>query len=338
MNLERLRQLAVPFDVLDHPVTRLIIGIVVVAIFLAPIGLWISTRRAGQTPQSKAVARTRVRTWLLIAPAIIGPILAGQLWTMIAIGVLAVLCYREFARATGLFRERLTSAMVAAGIIIYALVSIDHWPHLSSTLMGLVPLMIACISILEDRPAGYIQRVGLGCGAFLLFGIGIGRLGSFAQDNNFRPMILLLLFCTQLNDLAAFAVGTTLKGPRLVPNTSPAKTLAGHLGGMVASAAAAYFLGGLVFTGTPMDTPLRLGGLAILIASLGQFGDLLSSSIKRDIGIKDMGTLLPGHGGLLDRFNSVLLVAPGAYHYILHFNGIAPLAPHRILTGGWGTW
>ncbi|MEK6702657.1 MAG: phosphatidate cytidylyltransferase [Planctomycetota bacterium] len=338
MNLERLRQLAVPFDVLDHPVTRLILAIVVGAILLSPLGLWISTRRPDQTTESRKTARTRVRTWLLIAPAIIVPILAGQLWTMIAIGVLAVLCYREFARATGLFRERLTSAMVASGIIIYSLVNIDHWPHLSSTLMGLVPLVIACVSILEDRPAGYIQRVGLGCGAFLLFGIGIGRLGSFAQDDHFRPMILLLLFCTQLNDLAAFAVGTSLSGPKLVPNTSPGKTLTGHIGGMLAAALAAYLLGRLVFAGTPMDTPFRMGGFAILVAGLGQLGDLLSSSIKRDIGIKDMGTLLPGHGGLLDRFNSVLLVAPGAYHYILHFNGIAPQAPLRILTGGWGVW
>ncbi len=335
MNLERLRQLAVPIDVLAHPVTQLIVAIVVGAMVLSPLGLWLSSRRASRTPESRMTARTRVRTWLLIAPAILAPILLGQLWTMIAIGVLAVFCYREFARATGLFRERLTSAMVAAGIIVYALVTIDHWPQLSSTLMGLVPLVIACVSILADRPAGYIQRVGLGCGAFLLFGIGIGRLGSFAQDDNFRPIILLLLFCTQLNDLAAFAFGTTIGGPKLVPNTSPGKTLAGHIGGTIPAATAAYVLGGLVFAGTSMDTPLRLGGFAILVAILGQLGDLLSSSIKRDIGIKDMGTLLPGHGGLLDRFNSVLLVAPGAYHYIHYFNGVARIAPERILTGSW---
>jgi phosphatidate cytidylyltransferase len=65
-----------------------------------------------------------------------------------------------------------------------------------------------------------------------------------------------------------------------------------------------------------------------------QAGDLMLSSIKRDIGIKDMGAILPGHGGVLDRFNSLLLVAPAAFHFIQFFVGFGMGQPARLITGG----
>ncbi|MGI9113598.1 MAG: phosphatidate cytidylyltransferase [Chthoniobacterales bacterium] len=62
--------------------------------------------------------------------------------------------------------------------------------------------------------------------------------------------------------------------------------------------------------------PVRLIGLGVIVSVAGQFGDLMVSSIKRDIGIKDMSAAIPGHGGLLDRFDSLLLVAPAVFHYV----------------------
>ena len=93
-------------------------------------------------------------------------------------------------------------------------------------------------------------------------------------------------------------------------------------------------VGHFVFAGSRVDTPARLIGLGLIVSVAGQFGDLMVSSIKRDIGIKDMGVTIPGHGGLLDRFDSILLVAPAVFHYIGLFRGFGVDQPVRIFTGG----
>jgi phosphatidate cytidylyltransferase len=189
------------------------------------------------------------------------------------------------------------------------------------------------VSIPLDRPDGYVQRTGLAIFAFLRFGGALGHLAYAANDWMYRPVVLLVLVAVSINDVLAFTVGKTIGGPKLLPHTSPNKTVSGSAGALLLTTGCVAAAAGPIFAGTPLESLGHRLGLGLLIAGLGQLGDLMVSSIKRDIGIKDMGVVLPGHGGILDRFNSLLLVAPAAFHYIGYFIGFGIDQPPRIFAG-----
>jgi phosphatidate cytidylyltransferase len=155
-----------------------------------------------------------------------------------------------------------------------------------------------------------------------------------ANDADYRPILLMLLLTVELNDVFAFIAGKLIGRRQLVPLTSPNKTIGGALGALVLTGTLAAVIGHFVFLGGPMDSPLLLLGLGLIISVAGQLGDLMLSSIKRDLGIKDMGRVIPGHGGILDRFDSLILVAPAVFHYVGYFRGVGDTQVQRIITGG----
>lgn len=317
----------------DHPVTRWItIGVgALIAVALAVIAI-LSATGAVKDPLRRELWK-RTLLWAVMAPLALGPVLLGRGWTILAVTVLSLACYREFARATGLFREKVVSAVVAAGILAVNLAALDRWYGLFVALFPLGVASIAAVAILPDRPKGYLQRVGLGAFAFMLFGSSLAHVSYAANDPGYRPMILLLILGVQLNDVFAFLCGKTLGKTKLVPNTSPNKTVAGHVGALLLTTPLVAAIGHFTFAGTALDRPLRLILLGVLTSVTGQLGDLLLSSIKRDLGIKDMGDLIPGHGGVLDRANSLLLAAPAVFHYVNYVVGMGTGEPTRILTG-----
>lgn len=320
--------------VFDHPVTLGIsIGIGAVLVLTPVVILVLSAAGVVREPQRTELFK-RYYTWLALTPVMIGPVLLGPGWTIVAVFVLSLFCYREFARVTGLFREKLISLLIVLGIALVFFAVLDHWYGLFVALFPLVVSAIAAFAILADHPRGYIQRVALGIFGFVLFGCALGHLAYLANDAAYRPMILMLVLCVELNDVFAYISGKTFGRRKLSPNTSPNKTIGGALGALVLTTTLAVWLGHQVFAGTALDSWPWLILLGIIISAVGQLGDLMLSSIKRDIGIKDTGAVLPGHGGLLDRFDSLLLVAPAFFHFVGYFVGIGLDQPVRIITGG----
>ncbi len=316
--------------IFTNPVTLWIV-IGVAAVLALGALLIVALSAAGKlSPALRKELWLRLGSWCVLAPLMIVPILLGKFWVIAAVALLGLACYREYARATGLFREHVVSAIVVIGILAVNLASADHWYGFFAALTPLGCGFIAIASIPLDRPRGYVQRVGLGIFGFFLFGAGLAHFGYMANDPNYRPLLLMLLLAVGLNDVGAFCFGKTIGGPKLVPATSPNKTISGALGALAFTTTVVALLGHFVFAGTAMDAPLILIGLGLIVSVAGQLGDLMLSSIKRDIGIKDMGQAIPGHGGILDRFNSLLLVAPSAFHYIGYFIGFGLDQPTRI--------
>ncbi|HDV7602633.1 TPA: phosphatidate cytidylyltransferase, partial [Escherichia coli] len=125
-------------------------------------------------------------------------------------------------------------------------------------------------------------------------------------------LVLFLLALTESNDIAQYLWGKFCGRRKVVPKVSPGKTLEGLVGGVITTMIASLIIGPLL---TPLNTlQVLLAGLLIGIS--GFCGDVVMSATKRDVGVKDSGKLLPGHGGLLDRIDSLIFTAPVFFYFI----------------------
>ncbi len=297
----------------DAPVTLWLTVAILTVMTASGAALFVLNRR---NAEQFGEAWLRWKSWVWIAGCILIPILLGAAWTIAAVTLLSLGCYREFTRATGLFREKTISVIVVLGIFVLAFASLDHWERLFFATGPLTVGLITIATIPSDRPKGYIQRVALGVLGFSLFGFSLGYMSNLANDVNYRPILLLMIFAVSLNDVFAYCFGKALGRRKLLPATSPGKTMAGFLGALFSTSLVVAVLGHFVFAGSAVDHIGHLIFLGVLISALGQLGDLVISSIKRDVGVKDIGVVIPGHGGLLDRFDSLVLVPPAVFHYL----------------------
>jgi phosphatidate cytidylyltransferase len=128
-------------------------------------------------------------------------------------------------------------------------------------------------------------------------------------------LVLTLLILTQGNDVAQYCWGRMLGRRRIAPSVSPNKTVEGFLGGLLTTIVVAALLAPLL---TPMPWTMALW-VGALLAVMGFLGDLSVSAVKRDIGLKDTGNLIPGHGGILDRIDSLMFTAPLMFHIMRYF-------------------
>jgi phosphatidate cytidylyltransferase len=124
--------------------------------------------------------------------------------------------------------------------------------------------------------------------------------------------LLLLLAVVMGTDVASFFVGYAVGRRKLAPRLSPKKTLEGALGGLLGGVLGALAVRWACFAGLPLA---HAAGLGLVGSALGQTGDLFESLLKRWAGVKDSGSLFPGHGGMLDRLDSLLFAAPLLYYY-----------------------
>ncbi len=322
-------------DAFDHPLTRGAVIAVACLLTVTPV-LILSLGRSGLlSHELRHDLMSRWRSWIWITIGVTLPILLGAAWVILGVMMLSLLCYREFARCTGMFREKLIGAAVVFGVLLVTFAIVDNYQRLFFASAALTAAIIMIITIPQDRPKGYIQRAALGVLGFLLFGYSFGYIGLMTEVPYYRDIVVLLLLGVEMNDIFAYCTGRVFGHRKLLPQTSPGKTVAGALGALVLTSLLVMALARyVVFPGTPMARWWCLLVLGPGLSILGQLGDLLMSSIKRDVGIKDTSATIPGHGGLLDRFDSLVLVAPAYYHFLSLVLG--PLGggyTERIFTG-----
>ena len=161
-----------------------------------------------------------------------------------------------------------------------------------------------------------------------LFGAAyVGMLGSFLIGVRMTPeqpaaphlgpkLITTFLAIVMLTDTGAYYIGRAIGRHKLSPKVSPGKTIEGAIGGLIAGTLAGPICSLIFFRELPLIDAALLGGV---VSVIGQAGDLAESMLKRGSGVKDSSNLLPGHGGMLDRLDSILVTAPLIYYYSRHF-------------------
>jgi len=263
------------------------------------------------------------RSWLIIVPVFFGFMFAGRGPVIVGTTLLGIFGFKEYAKATGLYRDWWITGIVYLGIIAVGLTSLVANPHggqpgwygLFMTLPVYIVALLILVPIMENRAKGQLQTLALSIMGFIYIGWMFGHLGYLANDPHAYGYLLYLVFAVELNDVAAFTCGRLFGKHKLRDRVSPGKTLEGALGALAFS----MVLPWVCRFSFPHFGVLQLVLTGLIVGIGGQLGDLAISMIKRDLGVKDMGALIPGHGGILDRVDSLIYTAPLFMHMVDYF-------------------
>jgi phosphatidate cytidylyltransferase len=240
-------------------------------------------------------------------------------WLLVAIvAVAAVIALHEFYAMARELRPLVPAGFAA---VVAAPVAVHHggvaWA--AGPLVAMIVLAFWLSAVAEVRQQAVVQ---LGATAFGAAWIGLGFVFLVAvrdlpgQHGLGKELLLAVLIGVWASDIAGYVIGRLFGRRLLAAEISPAKTVEGFLAGLVVGTAAVFFTLYREPHGDPISTLHALEfGLAIALAA--PLGDLLESYVKRDMGVKDTGRLLGGHGGMLDRSDAILLAAPAAYFLAL---------------------
>ena len=268
---------------------------------------------------------SRVLVALAGIPVVLAAIYFGDAMLATLLAIMSALGAREFynlSRATG------ADPLDTLGVPLAALIPIA----VHAQILGLItiplhtaPLLVLLLLAAATWMRGVPGKPLLAVGATVLGAVYTGGMLSYVYGlryfvyavGDIAGMLVALLpvVLTWASDTGAYFTGRTLGGPKLVPSISPGKTISGAIGGVVFTVIAAYILvhwllrpyAQLAFS------PLGLVTFAVVISVVAQLGDLVESLLKRSAGVKDSGTLLRGHGGVLDRLDSLFFVLPVAF-------------------------
>lgn len=303
-----------------------VLYLALIALYVLLAGAWAFARyKLPDDSASKQNVLTRIKTWGWILLFLLPVFVAPKPWPQLFLGLVSFLAFKEFITLTPA-RNQDRWAFLWAYIAIplqYLWAGIAWYGMFIIFIPVYLFLFLPSRMVLAGHPKGFLRATatlhwGLMTTVYSLSHMAYllvlpekpGVLGPISGAS----LLFLLVFLTQMNDVAQFVWGKTLGKHPVLPLVSPKKTWEGLLGGIGTTVLLTVLLGPIF---SPL-TPLYAAGLGLVIGVFGFLGDVVMSAVKRDIGVKDSGMLLPGHGGILDRLDSLTFTAPLYFHTLYY--------------------
>lgn len=296
----------------------LFLGVLAVLALASGVGWWLA-RRSGDRP-SPAVdnLNARIKAWWVMVALLGGAFLCGTGGVVLLFAFASFFALREFLTLTETRRGdhyALAAMFFVVLPVQYWLIFIDWYGLYSIFVPVYVFLLLPIVAVLRGDTTRFMVRVaemqwGLMICVFCLSHVpALLTLDIPGYAGRELLLICFLVLVVQSSDVLQYVFGKLFGRRKVAPALSPSKTWEGLVGGVVS----ASLLGGALWWITPFTIPQAFG-MAVVITLLGFFGGLVMSAIKRDRGVKDWGRMIEGHGGMLDRLDSVVFAAPIFFH------------------------
>ncbi|WP_018604731.1 phosphatidate cytidylyltransferase [Uliginosibacterium gangwonense] len=301
---------------------HLFMGIGAVLVLASLIGL-ILRWRLGRDNGVVANLNARVNAWWVMVAVMGVALLGGHTGVVVLFALVSFFALREFITLTHTRRgDHL--ALLACFFIFLPIQYLFVWQGWYAMFAIFVPvyafLLMPCLACLGHDTTRFLERTAQTQWGLMICVYAISHVPAlllldipgYAERN--LLLVVFLILVVQSSDVLQYIWGKLYGRRKIAPNLSPSKTVAGFIGGI----ASATGLGAGLWWITPF-TPLQAAGMALVITLMGFAGGLVMSAIKRDRGVKDWGHMIEGHGGMLDRLDSVCFSAPMFFHMVRYF-------------------
>ncbi len=308
----------------DKAMTTLL-GIVLGVLLLATIVGKILAARATTEKSKRLIANlnARTRAWWIMVLIFSVSICLGGLTTVVLFGLSSFLAFREFVTLTPTRRgdhRALFWAFFAIIPIQYVLIGIQ-WYGLFAIFIPVYAFLFIPIRVaLGGDPVNFLGRTSrvqwglMVCVYFVSHVPALLMLDIPGYSGRNASLLFFFILIVQMNDVFQYLWGNLFGRRAIAPVISPNKTWEGFIGGLISSTA----VGAALYWTTPF-LAWQSAALAFAIAGMGFAGDLTMSAVKRDLGVKDYSNMIPGHGGVLDRLDSLSFAAPFFFHLTRYF-------------------
>lgn len=284
--------------------------------FASLVGVWLA-RRASQPESVKTVANlnARIRSWWLMVIVVGGAIALGDGATILLFGLVSFMALREFWTLTPSRRGDHLPLFLSFFVVLPVnyLLLWDEWYGLYIIFIPVYAfLLLPAFATLAGDTNDFLARGAKVQWGLMLTVYAISHAPALLLLDTGVPSALLLVYLiivVQISDVLQYVWGKLIGRTRLSPGISPSKTVEGLVGGGLSAIGVGTVLYGL----TPF-MPLQAAGMSAVIVTAGFFGGFVLSAIKRDLKAKDWGYVIEGHGGVLDRVDSLTFAAPLFFH------------------------